>query len=278
MSTVIPTVIYKFFADFVFDKTGIFYPEKDYYRLDSRINKLIAKFKYEDVNDLHQKYKNNMTAEMETFLVDICTNNETYFFRDEKPFKALVNDMIPAISKNKNSNKVDIWSCASSTGQEPLSIMMSIKEAQELGQIDKQIDVKFKATDISTTALAKAQSGLYSGLDVQRGLPIQLMVKYFESDNSGSWKAKSDIHSPITYSSFNLFSKTYPLEQFDIIFCRNVLIYQNPENKKHILNQLMNCLRNGGYLIMGAGESLIGTDIKLEQCSLSNALVFQKSL
>jgi chemotaxis protein methyltransferase CheR len=149
-----------------------------------------------------------MTPEMETYLVDICTNNETYFFRDEKPFHVLVNDIIPAICELKKSKTINIWSCASSTGQEPLSIMMSVKEAQEVGKVDSGVIVNFKATDISTKALDKAKAGVYSGLDVQRGLPIQVMIKYFESDNSGSWKAKSSIHSPISYSSFNLYSKT----------------------------------------------------------------------
>ena len=272
------TTVYKFFADFVFNKTGISYPEKDYYRLDSRINTLMAHFECETPQQVYEKFRDNLTADMETFLVDICTNNETYFFRDEKPFKALVNDMIPQIAEQKGNNLLNIWCCASSTGQEPLSIMMSIKEAQEQDKVSKGTLISFKATDISTKALDKAKSGIYTGLDVQRGLPIQLMVKYFTNDDKGNWVAKPDILSPIQYGSFNLFSTIYPAEQYDIIFCRNVLIYQDQENKKRILENIAKTLKPGGFLILGAGESLIGTDLDLTQLSLSNALVFQKPL
>ena len=120
--------IYKFFAEFVFNKTGIFYPEKDYYRLDSRINKLMSEYDCGTAEEVFEKFKNGRTPEMEKFLINICTNNETYFFRDDKPFKALANDMIPEIQASYPGQKVKIWSCASSTGQEPLSIIMSLLE------------------------------------------------------------------------------------------------------------------------------------------------------
>ncbi|MBT4793536.1 MAG: protein-glutamate O-methyltransferase CheR [Halobacteriovoraceae bacterium] len=263
--------VYKFFADIVFAKTGIFYPEKDYYRLDSRINNLMEKYSFETSDELYHAYKNSKTADMETYLIDICTNNETYFFRDTKPFDALAKDMIPAIQAQYPHETINIWSCASSTGQEPLSIIMSIFE--NLGSATR---FTFDATDISTKALSKAKSGLYTGLDVQRGLPIQLLMKYFEQKEDNEWQAKSEILSKVNYSSFNLFTGPFVPEKYHVIFCRNVLIYQDTENKVEILHKLAKTLKPGGFLILGAGESLIGTKTDLAQKSLQNSMVFQR--
>lgn len=270
MNEVVDPQVYKFFANYVFEKTGIFYPEKDYYRLDSRLLKLQKHYKCESIAKLYEKYKNHLTIDMEMFLIDICTNNETYFFRDQKPFDALVKEIIPNILKDRAS--LNIWSCASSTGQEALSIVMSIKEAG----ITKPFSID--ASDISDQALTKAKSGVYTGLDVQRGLPIQLLVKYFDAVEGGSWRAKSEIHSPITYSKFNLFNGLYKRDYYDVIFCRNVLIYQNQENKQMILEKLTSSLRPNGIILMGAGESLIGIKSELKQTSLENGIVFQKNL
>jgi chemotaxis protein methyltransferase CheR len=264
-------VIYKFFADFVYKKTGISYPEKDYYRLDSRLNNLITKWECKDVDDLYQRYLNSMTPEMEKFLIDICTNNETYFFRDNKPFDALASDIIPLINKNFNTKNLKIWSCASSTGQEPLSIIMTILE-----KYGSEYSINFDATDISTKALAKAKSGQYTNLDVQRGMPVQLLVKYFDNLESGDWKAKPEVLNKVTYGEFNLFTGAFPLNKYHVIFCRNVLIYQESKNKNEILESIASSLAPGGFLILGAGESLIGTGTALEQVTLGNCMVFQK--
>lgn len=263
--------VYKYFADIVYKKTGIFYPEKDFYRLDIRINKLIDKYECENADKLHQKFMSNKTLEMETFLIDICTNNETYFFRDNKPFDALVSGILPELKKANNGAPVKIWSCASSTGQEALSISMSILESSEPSTI-----FSIDATDISSQALDKAKSGVYTGLDVQRGLPIQLMVKYFESVEDSKWKAKAELMKYTTFNFFNLFTDIYTLKKYDVIFCRNVLIYQDMENKVEIIANLERSLKVGGFLVLGAGESLINTGSKLEQVSMSGTMVFQK--
>lgn len=265
--------IYKYFSDIVFKKTGIFYPEKDFYRLDSRINALISNFDCENAEELYKLYSQNMTPAMETLLIDLCTNNETYFFRDTKPFDALAKDIIPNILNTNPNAMINIWSCASSTGQEPLSILMSLREkCPKL----KSHQLIFNASDISTKALEKARSGNYSNLEVQRGLPITLMMKYFENQDDGSWSAKSDLLSHVKYSSFNLLTDSYPLNKYDIIFCRNVLIYQDKQNKDKIMHKLYAALKPGGYLLMGAGESMIGATVDFEQETHSNMMVFKK--
>ena len=266
--------IYKFFAKIIYNKTGIFYPEKDFYRLDSRLNTLVSNFGCASVDDLYSMYKSNMDPDMEQVLIDLSTNNETYFFRDIKPFAALTNDIIPSLLARNAGKSIDIWSCASSTGQEPLSILMSIKE--NLPKL-KDSQIRFSATDISSKALAKAKSATYTNLDVQRGLPINLLMKYFDNnEQDGSWTAKSDLAKGVQYGEFNLLSGIFPFSKYDVIYCRNVLIYQDAENKDQIIHNLLKALKPNGYLIMGAGESMIGTTVSYTQETLSGMMVFRK--
>lgn len=262
--------IYSYLADLVFKRTGIHYPEKDFYRLDGRITSLMTKYDCSDPDELYSLFSGAGTIDMENSLIDICTNNETYFFRDEKPFDAISKSIIPKMAES-GQKKFDIWCCASSTGQEPTSILMSL--AENYPQLNFE-DVTLRATDICNKALAKAKSGIYSNLDVQRGLPIQLLIKYFDSIENDSWKIKDVIKSQIIYDKFNLFSSQYPVRKYDIIFCRNVLIYQNKENKTAILHNIAKALKPGGHLIMGAGESLIGTGVTLKNHKIDGALVF----
>ena len=269
----IDTKIYKFFADLIYNKTGIFYPEKDYYRLDGRLNTLIAHYGCKDARELYVMFTQNMTPDMERHLIDLGTNNETYFFRDNKPFTALTKDIIPNLAKENPGGMISIWSCASSTGQEPLSILMSIMENNPTLSTSQ---LEIYATDISSKALDKCRSGNYSNLEVQRGLPITMLMKYFDNEEDGSWTAKKSLSSKIHYDEFNLLTSVYPQNRYDIIFCRNVLIYQDQENKDKILHKMLESLRPGGYFIMGAGESLIGTTVSMDQNTLSDMMVFRK--
>lgn len=265
--------IYKYFASLVYQKTGIFYPEKDYYRLDSRLNTLKKLLECDSYEDLHKLYLTQPSKKHETILIDLSTNNETYFFRDNKPFDALAKDIVPLIlSKNKFA-KINIWSCACSTGQEPLSIVMSLKD---LCLDLKHEQLKVDATDISQQALDKCKTGAYSQLEVKRGLPEHYLNKYFTHNNDSLWKANQEILSLIDYGHFNLLTDTFIANKYDIVFCRNVLIYQDKENRERIIQNLYTTLKPGGFLLMGAGESMIGSKVNFEQITFSNMMVFQK--
>lgn len=275
MKEQISNEIYKYFADIIYSKTGISYPEKDYYRLDSRLNTLMKHYDCETVADVYSLYRTKQTPDMLAFLINICTNNETYFFRDEKPFHALTKGMVPEVLKSNPSGKINIWSCASSTGQEPLSILMSIYE--DIPTFHKS-QLEFHATDISTKALDKAKSGVYSSLDIQRGLPIKLLLKYFEKIDETNWKIKDNILSQVKYDEFNLLKDNFKTNYYDIIFCRNVLIYQEKDNKQNIMNNIYDSLKPGGFLVFGAGESLIGMTHQFQQVQFEGAMLFQKPM
>lgn len=264
--------IYDYFAKIVYDKTGIFYPAKDYYRLDARINNLINHYNCKNAKDLMNLFQTNYTVEMESYLIDICTNNETYFFRDNRPFDSLV-ELCDKIWTNRPYEKIKIWSCASSTGQEPLSIVMSLIEKFP-SLTPARLEVL--ATDISKSALEKCNLANYTSLEVQRGLPIGLLMKYFDNQQDNSWTAKSYLKDFITYKSFNLLTDIFPRNEFHIIFCRNVLIYQEKINKEKIMNNLYESMVSDGHLVMGAGESLIGSDVDLVQETIGSSMFFKK--
>lgn len=265
--------IYKFFSDYVYKHTGILYKETDYYRLDSRFNTLIKQFELKGVEELFNLYIQKITPEMHQTLIDLCTNNETYFMRDLKPFKAFSKEGVEYLKeKFPTAMSYNIWSAACSTGQEPFSLYMSLESFGNISNLDK---FKVDASDISQEALKKARSGIYSGLEVQRGLPANLLIKYFTQEGD-DWKIDASIKNRVMFKTLNLLTDDFPAGQYHIIFCRNVLIYQDMENKKKILRKVSDSLKPGGLLFMGAGESLIGVDIPLTQKELGKAFCYVK--
>ncbi len=265
--------VYKFFSEYVYKHTGILYKEQDYYRLDARFNTLIKEFDLKDVSELYHLYIQKITPEMHTTLIDLCTNNETYFMRDLKPFKAFAKEGMSYLKeKFPNDLSYNFWSAACSTGQEPLSLLMALDSFGDNFNLDK---VRLEASDISSEALKKAQSGVYTGLEVQRGLPANLLIKYFTQEEE-SWKIDPSLLKRISFKSLNLLTDNFPLTQYHIIFIRNVLIYQDMDNKRKILAKVCDALKPGGLMFMGAGESLIGVDIPMTQKELGKAFCYVK--
>lgn len=267
------SAVYRELADFIFNVTGIVYKESDYYRLEGRVTELIKLFELENESDLLNLLSQRLTIAKKNKIIDVATNNETYFFRDSKPFDTLVNEILPRL-------KVDslrIWSSGCSTGQEVYSIIMRLCEVKGEPFLNK---VFIDATDISHHALTKAEAGHYDGLEIQRGLPIKYLTKFFQpADNdSGSWNFKKEYRKHLVFSPFNLLLDIYKKSYYDVIFCRNVLIYQSRDNKEKILKNLYGALKPGGYLLLGSGESLIGFNVPFKQEKLGDMIVFHKAI
>lgn len=265
--------IYKFFADYIYSNTGMVYAPNEYYRLDSRINDLVKFLAVKDVEEVFKMYKTQITPDMRAILINISTNNETYFFRDVKPFSILVKNVIPDLVSKFPSGNISIWSAASSTGQEAFSILMSCLNQTDASTFSR---INVSGSDISTDALKRAKAGIYNGLEVQRGLPIALLMKHFTQIENEQWKIDPTLMSKANFYEFNLLTGSYPKEAHHIIFCRNVLIYQNTENKKKILDNIFSSLKPGGYLFLGTGESLIGIQTDFERVSLDQGTVYKK--
>ncbi len=193
-------------------------------------------------------------------VVEAMTTNETTFFRDKLPFDHLREMIFPALLRARASRRsLRIWSAACSTGQEPYSIAMCVKElgAQFVGW-----HVEIVATDISQAVLARSQSGLFSQFEVQRGLPIHMLLKYFKQDNETQdnriWRVNPEIRAMVTHRAFNLLHDCAPLGTFDVIFCRNVLIYFDPDTKTNVFTRLAQALQTDGYLALGGAETVMG--------------------
>jgi len=269
----IPKEVFKFFADLIYDRSGMVYLEKDYYRLESRIKDMVKLFEVEDTQALYWLFKEKITPDMEAVLNNISTNNETFFFRDIKPFKTLTNFVLPELEKVYPNDPLKIWSCACSSGQEPYSILMSIDS--DLPPKNFQL-TSVDASDISKKILEKAKSGIYNGLDVQRGLPIDLLMKYFTQLETGDWQIAKKIMNKVLFSEFNLLTGNYPANKYHIIFCRNVLIYQDVKNKSDVINHIYSALKPGGYMFLGNGESLISIESDFKRVTFEGMTIYQK--
>ena len=269
---------YEEFSDYIFKHTGIHYAEANYYQLDARINKLMKFLETSDENDVLKAIQGGAVKDQRVhqMIVDLATNNETYFFRDPGVFNTIKSELVPQwLEKIDQGGRVSVWSCASSSGQEIYSIMMNIEEKRP-GAIEKGFE--FKATDISNSILEKAKAGVYSQLEAQRGLPILMLTKYFKQTDSSGWQIRENFPSKVNFSNFNLLTGSYPTGQFDLICCRNVLIYQKKENKAMVLEKLYQSLKPGGILLLGNTENTFGLNKDFVGQTIGGVAMFQKPL
>jgi chemotaxis protein methyltransferase CheR len=264
----------KYFSSLIELETGIQYDETNKYLLLTRIQSLLKLININSIDSLWNEIQTKgLNSETKSLILDLATNNETSFFRDPKVFEFFKTEFVPKIMANKN--RIRIWCAATSTGQEPYSIAIIMAELKELG-INKNYEIL--ATDISDRVLKQAEKGLYSQLEVQRGLSPEHLRKYFNEELSDTslvpcYKVKSEISSFITYKQLNLLHPWPNFEPFDIIFCRNVLIYQSLENKKNVISKFAKLLNPEGYLILGGAESLLQLSNDYDLINFNNITV-----
>jgi len=225
--------------------------DKDYL-IRSRLASVAEKAGFSDVDGMLESLRLKPNETLLEAAVDAMTTNETFFFRDQSPFDHLRRIMLePA---RKQSRKLRIWSAACSTGQEPYSIAMLWEEvAHHLPGVS--LDVL--ATDLSHACLTKAKSGLYSQFEVQRGLPVQKLIKHFDQIGP-NWQVKPSLGGTVTWRRHNLLDRPDSLGAFDVVLCRNVLIYFDRETRSRVLAGIARQLTPGGYLILGASETVLG--------------------
>jgi chemotaxis protein methyltransferase CheR len=244
-----------FFQKFLKDKSGLSIGEDKIYLLDSRLTPIMKECQYTSLSDVVKALRFSTDAKLAAKVINAMTTNETLFFRDDKPFRYFRDNLLPGVIKSKNDKRtLRIWSAACSTGQEPYSIAMILKEI--LPEAD-QWRIEILATYISPTVLDQARKGRFSQFEIQRGLPIQMVMKYFQQDGT-SWFIKDTVRSMVKFESFNLLEGMERFGTFDIIFCRNVLIYFDEATKKAVLDNLGRRLDPEGYLFLGASETVLG--------------------
>jgi chemotaxis protein methyltransferase CheR len=241
------------------DRSGLVLTKDKAYLLENRLMPVARKRSIAGLEGLVNALKGGdqiLAAEV----VDAMTTNESFFFRDTKPFDQFKNLVLPKLLAARADRKaLRIWSAASSTGQEPYTIAMLLKE------VAPQIAgwrIEIIGTDISPTVLERARQGIYTQFEVQRGLPIQYLVKYFKQVDNNGWQIDAGIRSMVTYREFNLLKDLSPIGPCDVVFCRNVLIYFDQDTKARVLDGIARLLVKDGYLFLGGAETVLGVSAK----------------
>ena len=246
---------FSFFTKYIYDQTGLVLGPDKMYLIESRLAPLARKYNVASIDLLVGQLRTSKTADLQRDIVDAMMTNESFFFRDGKPFEQFRQLVLPGLLQSRAAKKsFRIWCAAASTGQEPYTLAMILKE--EAAKLNGwRVDIV--GTDISHEALERAKSGLYTQFEVQRGLPIQLLVKYFKQQGD-KWQIAPEIRTAVQYRSFNLLSDFAGLGNFDVIFCRNVLIYFDQKTKGTILDRMAKLLPADGLLYLGGAETVLG--------------------
>lgn len=246
------------YKDMLKEKSGLVLSQDKAYLLESRLSPIAKKWGYANMDALTTALKGVPDNALIADIVDAMTTNETSFFRDQRPFDVLKNYVIPHFLENRSSQKrLKMWCAAASSGQEPYSVCMVLKEHPPLAGWN----FDFVATDLSNEILAQAKEGVYSQFEVQRGLPIQLLMKYFQQQEE-RWLLSDDIKNMVKFEIFNLLDSMASKGSNDIIFCRNVLIYFDAPTKTQVLERMAKQLAPDGFLFLGGAETVIGiTDV-----------------
>lgn len=249
---------YEYLRKLLKDHSGLDLSADKQYLIESRLLPLSRKCGVQGIGELVQKMKGGSSTIIAQ-VVEAMTTNETFFFRDKVPFEHFRDTIMPDMLKARaNRKSIRIWCAAGSTGQEPYSLAMSLKE---MGAALAGWRVEIIATDLSTEVLEKSKSGVYSQFEVQRGLPIQLLVKYFKQ-NGEFWQISPELRAMVQHRQLNLLHDFSQLGVFDVIFCRNVLIYFDQDTKINIFGRLARGMEGDGFLVLGAAETVVGlTDV-----------------
>lgn len=248
---------YDDFRRFLEEACGIVLGENKHYLVTSRLNRLTQEFSFQSLNDMLNALKANKDSKLRERVIDAMTTNETSWFRDNYPYEILTEDLLPEILQQKPS-RVRIWSAAASTGQEPYSIAMIVNEFQAARPGALTSPVEIVGTDISSSVLSAARKGMYDELSMARGLSADRRKRFFSQAGANQWQINEKVRSIVRFNELNLLQNYSLLGKFDLIFCRNVLIYFSAESKTSILERMAQILNPGGFLILGGSETPSG--------------------
>lgn len=257
------------FRTFLEKTCGILLGSNKQYLVSSRLNKLMELQGIKSLGELVRKIQATPRSGLKEQVVDAMTTNETLWFRDTYPFEVLKNRVFPELVKSGVGQRLRIWSAACSSGQEPYSISMTVDEYERAAPSQPKLGVQIVATELSGAMLAASKAAEYDTLAIARGLSSERLQRYFEPKGPGRWVVKPAVRARVEFRVQNLLDSYAALGKFDIVFCRNVLIYFSADVKKDILKRIHATLKPGGYLFLGASEALNGLPelYQMVQCS-----------
>jgi len=267
------------YAKFVRELTGIALDSTKSYLIETRLEPMVRELGLKGYSDLYYRIKADSTGTLARKVIDRITTQETSFFRDSSPFDMLKFKIIPDLLDARKKSlppgariPIRIWSAACSTGQEVYSILISLKEV--LGDLSAY-SIRLLATDISDSAIAHASRGLYQNGEIVRGMPADLLSRYFTVEGGGH-KVRDDIRAFATFKRWNLFDDFSSFGRFDVVFCRNVAIYFTEEDKRNLFGRIERVMEKDGSLIVGSTESLLGSTLGLEAKRYLRAVFYQR--
>ena len=247
---------FELIAQLLKERSGLALNKEKAYLLESRLNPVARKWNFSGFDELAQAIRTNNDEALLVDVTEAMTTNESFFFRDQRPFEQFNDIVLPHLLEARAAKRsFRIWSAACSSGQEPYTLAMLLKE-----HADKLAGwkVEIVATDLSNEILDKAKEGLYSQFEVQRGLPITLLVKHFVQVGD-RWQIDDSLSKMIKFQQFNLLGDFSSLGRFDVVFCRNVLIYFDLPTKTQVLEGIADLLPPDGFLYLGGAETVLGT-------------------
>lgn len=244
------------------------------YLVERRLEPVAQSLSFPDIAALIRHLGRTRDPRTTKLVCEAMTTNESLFFRDQKPFDLMKNRLIPELIRARaGQRKLRIWSAAASTGQEAYSIAMTLSE--HFPQL-RGWSVEILGTDYSQSVVARAREGQFNHFEVQRGLPITMLMKYFTQEGE-SWRVKDELKRDITFKEGNLLQSFRHLGPFDIVFCRNVLIYFDTETKRDVMERIAQVMTPDGYLFLGASETVFGITDTLRSVEGANTTLFERA-
>ena len=261
---------FAFLQQFVRANSGIVLEDDKQYLVEARLAPLLQKFTLKSIDDLVGLVRQRPSDLLRQQIVEAMTTHETFFFRDLGQYEALKKKVLPAlVAERQNTRTISVWSAASSAGQEIYSLLLMMIE---MGLGDWRLDLL--GTDMSNQILDKAREGKYMQLEVNRGLPAAYLVKYMVRERL-EWQLKEEIRRRVRFQWFDLRSSMAGLGPFDIVFCRNVLIYFDVETKRQIITAIRGRLKEGGHLLLGGAETVLGLCDGFERVVVDQAVLYK---
>lgn len=261
---------FAFVRDHVRSESAIVLDTGKVYLVDSRLQPLARDRGHADVTEFVRYVQRTRDPVLLRKVVEALTTNETSFFRDNDPFVALRQDVLPALAARRPQRRLRIWTAACSTGQEPYSVAMAVRETPAI----QRFYVDILGTDLSEEVLERARRAEYSQLEVNRGLPATTLVRHFQRSGA-SWKLNPEIASMVRFSRLNLTRPFGPVGRFDVVFLRNVLIYFDVETRRDVLRRVRQVMAPDGYLFLGAAEMTMGVDDSWERVPSGRSSVYR---
>jgi chemotaxis protein methyltransferase CheR len=261
---------YEFLQEYIYRESGIVLDQDKRYLIEARLMPIVNRERLGSLNDLCALLRGVSGTVIKQQVVDSMTTNETLFFRDMQHYDALRMEVIPRlVEQRQGQRRMSFWSAASSTGQEAYSLAMMLIE---MGMADWNIQIL--GTDLSTQVLDRARAGRFHQIEVNRGLPVQYLVKYFTRVGL-EWQLKDAVRRMVRFERFDLRQSMRSLGPFDVVFCRNVLIYFDAETKKRIMGEIRGTLFGGGYLLLGGSETTLGLDEVYQRVPVRKTVLYR---